>query len=98
SRFPGIGAFRGGVVTEYAKVVIILHKDEQEMLKANQPVVEQHIVICKANDGASGAIQSLFLKPFAMHIEDGDIKDRLRFREHLEALHFDINTPRKDMK
>ena len=94
SRIPTLGAFRGGTSTEYAKVCLILFKDEQEMLKNDSPVVEQEIVICKANDGNSGTIPSLFIKPLAMHIEDAASVERAKYQRHFEAVNWDSTQKR----
>ena len=98
SRLPNISAFRGGTPVESAKVVVILHKDEQDMLKNEVPVVEQKIVICKANDGQTGYVRSLFLKPFIMHVEDTSPQVRAQHAKWLNALNYDLNTPRKDVR
>lgn len=95
NKFPTIDAFRGGTPTEKAKVVVILNKDKQAMLD-NNPVVEQQIVICKANDGQTGYIRSLFLKPFAMHIEDVSSMQRSQYIKWLSALEFPMDSKRKD--
>jgi replicative DNA helicase len=96
NKFPTLDAFRGGTPVEAAKVVVILNKDKQVMLDGS-PVVEQQIVICKANDGNTGYIRSLFLKPFAMHIEDVG-NNRQHYAKWLNALKFDMNYQRKDMR
>ena len=98
SKLPTIAAFRGGTPVESAKVVMILHKDEQDMLRNDSPVVEQRIVICKANDGQTGYVRSLFLKPFAMHVEDTSLQQRHEHAKWLDALHYPLDTRRKDVK
>lgn len=95
SRLPTMDVFRGGTPTEAAKVVLVLNKNQQDMIKSD--VVEQQIVICKANDGRTGFVRSLFLNPFAMHIEDSP-ENRLRFAAELESMKFDIHRKRKDAR
>lgn len=98
SKLPTLAAFRGGTPVESAKVVMILHKDEQDMLRNDSPVVEQRVVICKANDGQTGYVRSLFLKPFAMHIEDTSHHQRQDHAKWLDALNYPLDTKRKDVK
>lgn len=95
SKVPSIGAFKGGAPTEAAKMALILYKDEQDMLAGPQ-VVEQKLVICKANDGGTGVVHSLFLKPYAMHIEDTCDHDRTPYAAHLRSLGFELHQLRKD--
>lgn len=96
-RLPTIDAFRGGTPTESAKVVVILNKDKQAMLDGT-PYVEQQAVICKANDGETGFVRMLFLKPFAKHIEDTSPACRVQYKRWLDALEFPMDYQRKDVR
>lgn len=69
-KLPTLDSFRGGAPTEAAKVCVILHKNKQDMLDRDRPVVEQRMVVVKANDGETGVVDSLFVRPIAMHLED----------------------------
>lgn len=96
-KFPTLDAFRGGTPTEAAKVVMILNKDKQAMLDGSE-VVEQQMVICKANDGQTGFVRSLFLKPYAMHIEDCDRANRAQYEQWLDSLNYPLDTERTDVR
>lgn len=85
---PGIGAFKGsGSVIEASKVCMLIYKDDQKHLK--DKIVEQEFIVCKANDGATGAIPSLFIKPYTLHIEDTCFADRAPYHDALQRYGFD---------
>lgn len=99
SRVPTLNAFKGGTIGEQAKVAIVLHADDQEMLNNQMPVVEQKLVCVKSNDGGSGWTPSLIFKPLTKIIVDTPDNRRMNSKHFdMFSKHYNINTTRKDNK
>jgi hypothetical protein len=86
---PTITAFKYGTITEISKLCIILFKDSQELL-SNEMVLNQKIVVVKANNGSSGYVDSLFVKPLAYHIEAHEPEQLFRHRDMLRKFNFHV--------
>lgn len=89
-KMPGQGCFRYGNIYNYSKLAIILYKLEEDMSDFRKPVVDQKIIICKNNNGASGVINSLYVKPTTLTIESFYEEHLVKHKDTLKKFNFHL--------